>query len=88
MICTDGVHSADQQRMGRIPNDPVLWIRHNDRMSRFYEEMTALLDSKETMTQDSLRTASERFLERVKSSLDDDATIGVLVTPEVLSGTK
>lgn len=88
MVCTDGIHSADQQRMGRVPNDPVLWIRHNDRMSTFYEEIAALLGSDETMSQDRLRRAAERFLERVRSSLDDDATIGVLITPEAFTGTQ
>lgn len=82
MACTDGIHSADQVRIGR--NDKGLWLRYEERLALFYRRLAGFLKGPEVPASDALRTLLDGYLEEVKGGLDDDATLGVLVTAAAL----
>lgn len=82
MVCTDGIHSADQVRIGR--NEKGLWLRYEERLALFYRRLAALLHGNQEPTTDALQALVESYLDEVKGGLDDDATMGVLVTSAVL----
>lgn len=83
MICTDGIHSADQVRIGR--NEKGLWLRYEERMVAFYKDLALLLRSgAKEATKDDLQVMLKGYLERMKAEFDDDATLGVLVTERAL----
>ncbi len=80
MLCTDGIHSADQQRMGR--NEKGLWVRYDERMSIFFKKLPPFIEAGSDGAQERLQELLNSYLEEVRDGLDDDATIGVLLTRE------
>lgn len=83
MICSDGIYSADQLKVGK--NDKGIWIKYESAMLRFFEYLTRFLKSNQGYNKESLNQALTEYLEEIKLSLDDDATIGLIVTREVLN---
>lgn len=84
MVCTDGIHSADQVRMGR--NEKGLWLRYEEHLALFYRRLATFLREGSDPTSAGLHDLLVAYLEETKGGFDDDATIGVLVTSAVLQG--
>lgn len=84
LICTDGIHSADQIRHG-TDADGDAWIRSepsivlfHEHLRRFFAESCGYSDIKPYM-QNYLRDLSERRL------LEDDASLGLIITDTALA---
>ncbi len=87
MICTDGIHSNDQVNVGRT-KDSTIWLKMEQPLLRFFEALKELFsrNDPETVTDQRLRAALERYLERLCADglLDDDSSLGVIITSTAL----
>ena len=81
MICTDGIYSADQQKIGK--NEKGMWLQLDPLMLGFFDHLKAVLFNAE-LNSDSLTNAIIHFLHEHKSMLTDDATLGILVTGKAI----
>jgi PPM family protein phosphatase len=78
MICTDGVYSFDQVQVGK-DNQSRIWVSAEKATSLFYEELNEYFKSDNSID---LEQHLSNYLDKLNKiePLDDDATIGVLVT--------
>jgi len=83
MICTDGIYSADQLKTGK--NDKGIWVRYEPSMLKYFEHLKAFFKSRQMYGKENLEKMLDAYLEELKPKLDDDATIGVLITKEALT---
>ena len=82
MICTDGIYSADQLKAGK--NDKGVWVKYEPSMLTFFKTLNNYFKITR-YNQEMLRMFLKKYLEEIKSMLDDDATLGVLMTKETLN---
>ncbi len=82
MICTDGIYSADQVKAGK--NEKGVWVKYEPSMLTFFKTLNNYFKVN-YYNLDMLKVLLKIYLEEIKPSLDDDATIGVLITKEVLN---
>lgn len=82
MLCTDGIYSADQLRTGR--NDTGTWVRQEENMLLFSNRLKRYLSQQSVYTARNLQEMLDAYLIEAKPSLDDDATIAVLITQEAI----
>ena len=83
MICTDGIYSPDQAKAGK--NDKGVWVRYESSMLIFFEHLKNFFKVNKYYSKESLEEMLKNYLELLKPTLDDDATIGVLITKEALN---
>ncbi|MFN6037801.1 MAG: protein phosphatase 2C domain-containing protein [Bacteroidota bacterium] len=83
LICTDGISSADQCKAGE--NSKGIYVKYEPSILKFYEYLTRFFKSSETFTKENLNLLLNKYLEELKPTLNDDATIGVLITKEALN---
>jgi len=83
MICTDGIYSADQVKVGK--NDKGVWVRYETSMLKFFEYLKHFFKTNTHYSKESLEETLKLYLEELKPTLDDDATIGIIITKEVLN---
>lgn len=81
VLCTDGIFSSDQVLCGN-PGDGTRWQEVPHTLIRLHETLRAAFCSPEPLTQERLQAALQKMLDdlRTQGELDDDATIGLLVT--------
>jgi serine/threonine protein phosphatase PrpC len=82
MICTDGIYSADQLKAGK--NDKGIWVRYEPAILKFFDYLKDFFKSKDYYSKEDFEAMLNAYLEELKPTLDDDATIGILVTKEAL----
>jgi PPM family protein phosphatase len=83
MICTDGIYSADQVKAGK--NERGIWIRYEPTMLKFFDYLKDFFKSNQHYSKENLEMMLNKYLEELKPTLDDDATIGILITREALN---
>ena len=86
LICTDGIYSFDQVPIGKL-KDGSVWISGEKTMSLFYESLNQYFENNyDNLTDESLQIATQAYLEQLKNGqvIDDDATIGILITSKAL----
>jgi serine/threonine protein phosphatase PrpC len=83
MICSDGISSADQLKAG-IDNKGFVRVKYEPTMLDFYKKLNEYFQ-KENCNKELLKEDLDQYLQQIKPLLDDDATIGVLITKEVLN---
>jgi serine/threonine protein phosphatase PrpC len=83
LICTDGISSADQCKAGE--NSKGIYVKYEPSILKFYEYLTRFFKSSETFTKENLNLLLNKYLEELGPTLNDDATIGVLITNEALN---
>ncbi|MCX6294839.1 MAG: PP2C family serine/threonine-protein phosphatase, partial [Bacteroidetes bacterium] len=83
LICTDGISSADQAKAGK--NEKGIYVKYESSILKFYEYLSAFFKSPESYSQKDLSGTLNKYLEELKPTFDDDATIGVLITKEALN---
>lgn len=83
MICTDGIYSADQLKAGK--NEKGVWVRYEPSMLKFFEYLTHFFKTNQNYSKESFEQMLNQYLEELKPTLDDDATIGILITKEALN---
>lgn len=83
MICTDGIYSADQLKAGK--NDKGVWVRYEPAMLKFFEYLKHFFKNNQLYNKESIEQTINQYLEELKPTFDDDATIGILITTEVLN---
>lgn len=81
VLCTDGIYSADQPQLGQ--NEAGLWVRADAQALGLVRVLREAL-THPNPTNSLLREALENYLRSIDKQLDDDATIGVLVTGQAL----
>jgi len=81
MICTDGIYSYDQVQIGK-DNSGRTWVSGEKSMSLFYSELNDYFKDENI----DLEAHLYDYLKKLNSieELDDDATIGVLITNDAL----
>jgi hypothetical protein len=82
MICSDGIYSEDQRKYGS--NAKGLWVKYETSMQKFFEHLKLFFESQE-YSNETLNNALEKYLGEIKPDLDDDATLGVLVTEKAIT---
>ncbi|TVZ60049.1 serine/threonine protein phosphatase PrpC [Flavobacteriaceae bacterium MAR_2010_105] len=82
MICSDGISSIDQLRAGS--NDKGIWVKYETFLIKLFEQISDFFLTTEEYTDLELNKMLIDYLEELKPEFDDDATIGVLMTSEVL----
>lgn len=82
VLCTDGIYSADQPQLGQ--NETGLWIRADAQALGLVRVLREVL-THPTPTNTLLQESLENYLQSIEKQLDDDATIGVLVTGKALA---
>ena len=82
LICSDGIYSQDQVRMGR--NSTGTWLRAEDKLLAFYEQLNLFFKNltPETANPEALQTALTHYLQSL--TIDDDASVGLLITETAL----
>ena len=83
MICTDGIYSEDQRFFGT--NSKGIWVKYEKTMQKFFEHLKLFFKKNSDYTNENLGMALNHYLEDVKPDLDDDATLGVLITENALN---
>ena len=82
MLCSDGIYSADQINCGN--NDKGTWVKYPEPMLIFFRHLERYCSDPAALTDDALQVMLEGYLEEIKPHLDDDATLGVLITAEAI----
>jgi PPM family protein phosphatase len=83
MICTDGIYSGDQLKAGK--NDKVTWVKYEPSMLKFFEYVSYYFKSNTLYDKESIEQIVIQYLEEIKPMLDDDATIGILISKKTLN---
>lgn len=83
MICTDGIYSADQVKAGK--NDKGVWVRFEPSMLKFFDYLKEFFKVNQYYSKELIEQMLNKYLEELKPTLDDDATIGILITKEALN---
>jgi serine/threonine protein phosphatase PrpC len=83
MICTDGIYSADQAKAGK--NDKGVWVRYEPAMLKFFDCLKNFFKNEGSYSKENIERMLDEYLEELKPTLDDDATIGILITEEALN---
>lgn len=85
MICTDGIYSYDEVKIGKDPNGKI-WISGETAMELFYKHLK-LFFKKENYNNDNLNESIQDYLGELKSKklLDDDATLSLLISSTALN---
>jgi serine/threonine protein phosphatase PrpC len=86
LICTDGIYSSDQVPVGKA-GDGSLWISAEKIMPLFYDHLNAYFAGPGEWTDQTLEKAMQEYLNTLKEQklLEDDATLGVLITAKTLA---
>lgn len=86
LVCTDGIASMDQSQVGKY-RDGSVWVKTEVTMLRFYAALAEYFDESPDFTDASLREAMIGYLDglRTDNLLDDDASLGLIVTPTVVA---
>ena len=79
MICTDGIFSEDQRKMFNHKEKGAL-VQYEKTMKKFFDYLKQFFEQNCEYTNENLETALNSYLSEMKPSLDDDATLGVLIT--------
>ena len=82
MICTDGIFSNDQLNMGS--NSAGKWIKFEETMNLFFQKLKIYFEKVTEPNRENLNEFVTNYLEVIKPIIDDDASIGILITPQVL----
>lgn len=82
MICTDGIFSNDQLNMGS--NSAGKWIKLEETMNLFFQKLKIYFEEVTEPNRENLNEFVTNYLEAIKPIIDDDASIGILITPQVL----
>lgn len=83
MICTDGIYSADQIKAGK--NDKGTWVKYEPSMLKFFEYISHFFKNNQLYNKESIEQILNQYLEEIKPMLDDDATIGILISQKTLN---
>lgn len=83
MVCTDGIYSGDQIKAGK--NDKGTWVKYEPAMLKFFEHLSSFFKHYQLYDKDAILQILNQYLEEIKPMLDDDATIGVLISPKTLN---
>lgn len=83
MICTDGIYSGDQLKAGK--NDKGIWIKYEPAMLKFFEYLSHFFKSNTFYNKESVEQILFQYLDEIKPLLDDDATIGILISKRTLN---
>lgn len=85
LLCTDGVYSADQVTHGTDTGGSV-WISAEATMVALYDALRELFAAWDGEAELPLRDALHACLQRLRAAgmLEDDATVGVIVTADAL----
>lgn len=83
MICTDGVFSPDQVKAGK--NDKGIWVKYENSISEFFKHITHYFKTVQDYNTENLLDILKIYLSEIKNTLDDDATLAVLITNEALN---
>ena len=84
MICSDGIYSADKPTIFPSKSGKI-FIRYEETMQKFFEHLKLFFEKNSEYTNENLSTAINLYLQEVKPDLDDDATLGVLITEKALN---
>ena len=82
MICSDGIFSADHTVV-RPSKTENIYVKYEMTIKKFFEHLTRFFEAYK-YTDEELNNAINRYLSEVKPDLEDDATMGVLITSKVL----
>lgn len=85
MICTDGIYSYDEVKIGKDPNGKI-WISGETAMELFYKHLK-LFFMKEDFNDYNLNESIRDYLAELKSKnlIDDDATLSLLISSTALN---
>ena len=83
MICTDGIYSGDQLKAGK--NDKGTWVKYEPSMLKFFENISRFFKNNQLYNRESIEHILNQYLDEIKPMLDDDATIGILITQKTLN---
>lgn len=86
LVCTDGISSLDQAQVGKY-RDGSVWTRAEDPVLRFYTALAEYFQESHEFTGASLKSAMNRYLDELRSKglLDDDASLGLILTPDAVA---
>jgi serine/threonine protein phosphatase PrpC len=83
MICTDGIYSGDQIKAGK--NDKGTWLKYEPSMLKFFEYISHYFKNNQLYNKESIEQILNQYLDEIKPMLDDDATIGILISQKTLN---
>jgi PPM family protein phosphatase len=83
MACTDGIYSQDQSRFSK-DGYGALWQRHGESFELFINALAEFISGND-FSASLLKSIMDTYLEKLRSDglLEDDATFGLIITPEV-----
>ena len=86
LVCTDGIYSPDQVRHGN-PGDGSVWGEVSPPLIALHTALRAGFNAPGDLSQDGLQQTMDGCLTGLRESrtLDDDATLGLLVTSTALA---
>jgi hypothetical protein len=81
MICSDGIYSADQARIGRT--EKGMWLKLEKTMLVFICHLKEYL-SRKAFSNNTLKDMLNKYLQEIEPMLNDDAAIGMIITSETI----
>lgn len=82
VLCTDGIHSNDQLRYGT--NNAGTWIKQNPFLTGLASSLEHFLQEPQAWDSDTLQLCISDYLREIQPKLEDDATLGVILSPNIL----
>ncbi|KAA0989279.1 protein phosphatase 2C domain-containing protein [Dyadobacter aurulentus] len=83
LICTDGIYSADQLSAGK--NDKGVWVKYEPKMLTFFKGLREEFSKIEDYDSGKLGDFLGKYLNTIQASLDDDATVAMLITDTTIA---
>lgn len=80
MICTDGVHSADQFDAGT--NSKGVWVKYEEQMLRFFNLLKEFFSNTGNFDQQGVQNFLSRYTESIRPVIDDDATLAIFISSQ------
>jgi PPM family protein phosphatase len=82
IACTDGIDSADHMRVGK--NKSGVWMQFNPFMQALYDHLGGYLGGDAAPSAENFQNMLNEYFHSVYSSLEDDASVGIILTEPVL----
>nr|WP_319570084.1 PP2C family serine/threonine-protein phosphatase [uncultured Draconibacterium sp.] len=86
IICSDGIHSSDQENIGKDNNNNV-WLEVNKTLLKLIKTLRSYVTQNQDLKKETLELAIKAYLmdlKEIPGGMDDDCSLGIVITEQAL----